>query len=161
MEFAAFANRLAQRFAQDVAAETPAKGEPFVRIAPVRLAEAAAFLRDDSETDLKLLNSISGVDFPARGEIEVVYHASSLRRRHLFALKAVLPRDNPRLPTVEGIWPAASWHERECYDLFGVVFEGHSDLRRILLPDDWEGFPLRKDYKPAAFWHGMKIETDH
>ena len=132
-----------------------------MKVATARIQEAAAFLKDDPELDMKFLNSISGVDFPKRGEVEVVYHVSSITHRHLLAVKVILPRDAPKIATVEGIWPAANWHERECWDLMGVVFEGHSDPRRILLPDDWEGFPLRKDYKVQEYWHGMKIETDH
>lgn len=142
-------------------AETPAKGEPFVKTAHARLVEMARFLKDDPALDMKYLSCLSGVDFPDRQEIEVVYHVASLTHHHRLTVKTVVPRAAPELPTVEGIWPAANWHERECWDLLGVVFQGHSDLRRILLPDDWEGHPLRKDYKTQEFWHGIKVETDH
>jgi NADH:ubiquinone oxidoreductase subunit C len=73
-------------------------------------------------------------------------------------LKAQLPREDPRVPTVEGVWPVANWHEREGYDMFGVTFEGHSDPRRILLPDDWEGHPLRKDWVDPDFYNGMHVK---
>jgi len=68
-----------------------------------------------------------------------------------------VPKDNPHVPSVESVWKTANWHEREAYDLIGVVFDGHPDLRRILLPDDWEGHPLRKDYKVPEFYNGMKV----
>lgn len=161
LSFEAIAKRLSDRFTAEVAVETPEKGEPFVRIVPGRLREAAGFLRDEPDLDFRFLNCISGVDFPDRKEIEVVYHVSSLAHRHTLAFKVVLQRDKPEVPTVEEVWPAANWHEREVWDLLGVVFTGHSDFRRILLPDDWEGHPLRKDYQVQAFWHGMKVQTDH
>ena len=160
MEFSKISERLSRRF-PEVKGETPAKGEPFVIIPAGRLPEIAAFLRDDPELSMGYLNSISGVDFPDRGQIEVVYHVSSLKHRHKLAAKVSLARDHPSAPTVERVWPAANWHERECWDLFGVRFEGLSDHRRILLPDDWEGHPLRKDYKVQEYWHGIKVETDH
>lgn len=161
MEFPDIAARLARAFGADASAETPEKGEPFVRVNPARVVEIATFLRDDPDLRMDYLSCLSGVDFPERGQIEVVYHLASVARRHRVTLKAALPREAPRIGTVETVWPAANWHERECYDLLGVVFEGHSDPRRILLPDDWEGHPLRKDYKTQAFWHGIKVETDH
>jgi NADH-quinone oxidoreductase subunit C len=87
--------------------------------------------------------------------IEVVYHLLSYRHRHAFVLKVEAARAAPVIPTVEVVWKAANWHEREVYDLFGVDFPGHPDLRRILLPDDWVGHPLRKDYQEAGGYHGI------
>jgi len=80
-----------------------------------------------------------------------------MKRRHAIGMKAFLPRETPSLPTVDDVWPAANFHEREAFDLFGIVFEGSKDLRRILLPEDWEGHPLRKDYKYPDFYHGIKV----
>jgi len=95
--------------------------------------------------------------------MEVVYHLFSYGHRHTFVLKVHLDREQPRVPTVEGVWGVANWHEREAYDLFGIVFEGHSDLRRILLPDDWVGWPLRKDsplgYQEVSFTHNTPNRT--
>ncbi len=161
VDFPQIAGRLAERLGADVTAETPAKGEPFVKVPAGRIVEAATFLRDDPALAMDYLACLSGVDFPDRKEIEVVYHLASLAHRHRLTVKAVLPREKPEIATLEKVWPAANWHERECWDLLGVVFTGHSDMRRILLPDDWEGHPLRKDYKVQEYWHGIKVETDH
>jgi len=86
---------------------------------------------------------------------EVVYHLASLSHGHRIVLKAIVPRDDPHIASVAAIYPTANWHERETYDLMGIVFDGHPDLRRILLPDDWEGHPLRKDYVFPESYHGI------
>jgi NADH-quinone oxidoreductase subunit C len=80
-----------------------------------------------------------------------------MTHRHKVVLKTLVPKEDPHLPTVEHIWKTAQWHEREAYDLYGIIFENHSDLRRILLPDDWEGYPLRKDYQEPEFYRGMRV----
>jgi NADH-quinone oxidoreductase subunit C len=95
------------------------------------------------------------VDWPKRNVIEVVYHLFSYRHRHAIVLKVEVDRAAARVPTVEGVWKAANWFEREVYDLFGVEFTGHPDLRRIMLPDDWVGHPLRKDYLEAGGYRGI------
>jgi len=87
----------------------------------------------------------------------LVYNLFSMKHRHKIALRVDLPRDNPRVPSVESVWRTADWHEREAYDLFGIHFEGHPDLRRILCPDDWEGYPLRKDYVVQEYYHGIRV----
>ena len=113
--------------------------EPYIRIAPAALREAAQLLRHDPD---------------------LAFDFFSFRHRHRIALKVRVPRDDPRVPTVSDIWRTAEWHEREAYDLLGIVFEGHPDLRRILLPEDWEGFPLRKDYKVQAYYHDIPVPYD-
>ena len=101
---------------------------------------------------------LSGVDLsPEDEDLSVVYHLFSDVHLHKVVIKAVVSKENPHLPTVENTWKTANWHEREAYDLFGIVFDGHSDLRRILLPDDWEGHPLRKNYKEPDTYRGMKV----
>jgi len=134
--------------------------EPYIRIAPTALREAAQLLRHDPDLDFDFLMCLSGVDYIKQGEIEVVCHLFSFRHRHRIALKVRVPRDDPRVPTVSDIWRTAEWHERETYDLLGVVFEGHPDLRRILLPEDWEGYPLRKDYQVQAYYHDIPVPYD-
>ena len=93
------------------------------------------------------------VDYKDR--IEVVYHLFSYKHRHGAVLKVKLPRENPSIETVESVWKSANWMEREIFDLLGVTFEGHSDMRRILMPEDWIGHPLRKDFVEPAEYHGI------
>jgi len=148
--------------------------DPFVTVDPTRLVEIGTFLRDDPRLRFDLLNCISGVDYletdpkkaPKSGfdpHLEVVYHLSSFIHRHRFVVKLILPRwkdgiegQLPEVPSVSGIWATADWHERETYDLCGVMFTGHPDLRRILLAEDWEGYPLRKDYEYPLEYHGIR-----
>lgn len=102
------------------------------------------FLRDHPELDFDYLMSLTAVDWPER--LEVVYHLYSIAYRHYVTLRVNLDKEDPVVPSVTGVWRAADWQEREVYDMFGIEFEGHPDLRRILLEPDWQGFPLRKDY---------------
>jgi NADH-quinone oxidoreductase subunit C len=120
---------------------------------PARILDVSRFMHDDERLKMDHLELLGGVDFKDR--IEVVYVLNSLKYNHRYTLKCRLPRENPSIHTVESVWKAANWHEREAYDMFGIVFEGHSDLRRILCPDDWEGFPLRKDYKYPKSYRDM------
>jgi NADH-quinone oxidoreductase subunit C len=92
--------------------------------------------------------------------MEVVYHLFSYRHRHAVVLKVGVARDNPRLATVSTVWRAAIWQEREIFDLLGVDFVGHPDLRRILLPEDWVGHPLRKDYVEPTEYHGISTKRE-
>jgi NADH-quinone oxidoreductase subunit C len=111
------------------------------------IADMSLLLRDDPELRYDFLSDLCGVDWPGRPErFEVVYNLYSLRHRSRLRLKVRLPESDPAVPTVCGVWPTADWHEREAYDLYGIRFEGHPDLRRILNPDDFEGFPYRKDF---------------
>jgi NADH-quinone oxidoreductase subunit C len=152
--------RLAERFKERITAAALEGPSPFVVVAADTVAEVAAFCKTDPALGFDNLMCLSVVDFPKETppRMEVVYHLYSYTHLHTFAFKVELPRDNPRLATVEGIWAVANWHEREAYDMFGVVFEGHSDPRRILLPDDWEGFPLRKDWTDPDFYRGMHVK---
>lgn len=118
-----------------------------------RLLEVAKFARDDARLKFDLLSIVSGVDLEK--SIESVYHLDSTVMRHWLVLKVQCDRANPRVPSVTGVWPAANWHEREAYDMVGIVYEGHPNLMRILLPEDWEGFPLRKDYVQPDEYHGI------
>jgi len=127
----------------------------FVVVAPAAVREIARFLKDDPALSFDSLMSLSGVDY--KEKFAVAYHLHSMKLRHAIGFKVMLPRDNPSLPTVDDVWPAANFQEREAFDLFGIAFEGSKDLRRILLPEDWEGHPLRKDYKYPDFYHGIKV----
>ncbi|RPI03711.1 MAG: NADH-quinone oxidoreductase subunit C [Ignavibacteriae bacterium] len=128
----------------------------WITIAPGRTKEICSFLRDDSEMQFDTLSCLSGVDYN-NGTFGVVYHLSSMVQKHKIVLKAFCTKEHPHIQSVSSVWGTANWHEREVFDLFGVIIDEHPDLRRILLPDDWEGNPLRKDYKVQEFYHGMKV----
>ena len=142
-----------ERFAGAVGEIADAKPDPWMVVEPGALVRICQFLKDDPETAMDCLSNESGVDYKDR--IEVVYHLFSYRHRHTAVLKVKLPRDNPSVPTLEGLWNSANWMEREIFDLLGVNFEGHSDLRRLLMPEDWPGYPLRKDFVEPAEYHGI------
>lgn len=129
--------------------------DPWMQVDSSQITAIGAFLRDDLRFDCNYLECITGVDYPTKSQVTVVYHFFSHRQKHRIVLKASLPRDNPVIATLVPLFPVANWQERECYDLLGVRFEGHPDLRRILLPDDWEGYPLRKDYREKPDYHGI------
>ena len=114
-------------------------------VQPEELLGTLAALRDDSELSFDALSSLTVVDWPDRvPRFWVAYELYSMAHRHRLRVKVGLPAEDPRVASVTPMFPTANWHEREAWDFFGVVFEGHPDLVRILLPDDWEGFPLRK-----------------
>ncbi|MFT3766323.1 MAG: NADH-quinone oxidoreductase subunit C [Minicystis sp.] len=152
-----------QRLAEAFGAETvfdlhadPAKDrDPWFKVDPPRIEKVCERLREDPDFDCEALECITGVDYPSEKKIAVVYHLFSYSKKHRVVLKVFLDRESPRVPTLVNVWSAANWQERECFDLLGVHFEGHPDLRRLLLPDDWEGHPLRKDYKEADSYHGI------
>jgi NADH-quinone oxidoreductase subunit C len=137
------------------------KIDPFAVLQADRIVDAARFLKTAPGIELDHCNVITGIDWPKRNVIEVVYHLFSYRHRHGIVLKVEADRAKPVVPSVESVWKTANWMERECYDLLGVVFTGHPDLRRILLPDDWEGFPLRKDYQEQGGYHGISNEREN
>ena len=145
--------RVKQRFPDKVLEVSDKKPDPFAVIEPGAIVEVSRFLRDDPETAMDCLSNETGVDYKDR--IEVVYHLYSYRYRHGCVLKVKLPRDDPTVATVEEIWKSANWMEREIFDLLGVTFEGHSDMRRILMPEDWPGYPLRKDFVEPLEYHGI------
>jgi NADH-quinone oxidoreductase subunit C len=123
------------------------------------LIELAAFLQTHPSCYFDHLACITGIDHGAEANtMEVIYTLYSIPHRHSVNLKVVVDRNNPDVPTVSGIWRGANWHERETFDLLGIRFTGHPDLRRILMPADWEGFPLRKDYEEQAEYHGMRVK---
>ena len=160
MDAAAIHAALAQRFGEKITGAGLDAGSPFAIVTTDAIAEVAAFCKADPAFALDNLMCLSAVDYPKETppRMEVVYHLFSYRHLHTFALKVQLPRENPALPTVEGVWGVANWHEREAWDLFGIVFTGHSDMRRILLPDDWEGHPLRKDWQDPEYYNGLHVK---
>ncbi len=116
-------------------------------------------LHQNPSTFFDMLSCLTAVDnWPEAGTMEVIYNLYSIPFNHHLALKVMVNRDNAEIDSVEDIWKTANWHEREAYDLFGIKFKGHPDLRRILLPGDWQGFPLRKDYKHQEYYRDVKVE---
>jgi NADH-quinone oxidoreductase subunit C/D len=154
--------KLKAQFPEAVLGAVEFRGETTVTVAPEQIVEVCTFLRDDPDFKYDQLTFVSAVDNLARNgqsadgrRFEVVYQLHSLEYRRRLRLKAPVKGNAPRVASVVPVWPAANWHERETYDLMGIVFEGHPDLRRIMMPDDWAGHPLRKDYPlggdPVAF----------
>ncbi len=174
MTAAEIASLLEERFGAKIRSKGLEAIDPFVVVEPDALVEVCRFLKEDSRLAFDLLHDISGVDYlepDARKaakagfepHIEVVYHLQSFRHRHRFVVKVLLPRwkDNqpgqlPEVPSLSGLYASANWHEREVYDLVGVLFPGHPELVRILLSDDWVGHPLRKDYEFPLEYHGIR-----
>jgi NADH-quinone oxidoreductase subunit C len=160
MDFAALRTRLTEHLGDRIVAVQADVVDPWIVVAAEAIVEAATFARDDAELDFDNLMNLSVVDYPKENppRFELVYHLFSYAKRHTVVLKVHLPREQPAVATVEGVWPVANWHEREAFDLFGITFTGHSDLRRILLPDDWQGHPLRKDWVDPDFYNGMHVK---
>ncbi len=146
--------------------------ESFIIIPPFDVDKISLFLRDNSDLQFDSLMCLSGVDdfngqkvkdengneIMQGGTLSVYYHLESTTLRHKLVLKTSTSRDNPEVVSVAEIWNSANWHEREAYDMFGIKFINHPDLRRILMPYDWEfGYPLRKDYQNPEFYQGMKV----
>ena len=174
MSGAAFLERLKSKFGQRITGANLSAIDPWIEVAPQGLVAVCTHLRDDPELRFDMLNSVTGVDYFEpdakkaaklgwKPHLEVVYHLSSLSNKTSLVIKVELPRwkddtpgQLPEVPSVSGIWSTANWHEREAFDLIGVLFTGHPDLRRILCPEDWVGHPLRKDYKMPLEYHGIR-----
>ena len=131
------------------------------QVNPDQLLTICRALKEDDVLFFDMLSSISAVDLGAdNGHMELVYHLYSITKEISLTLKVTVNREDPQIDSVCPIWKAADWHEREAYDFFGIKFNGHQDLRRILLPNDWEGFPLRKDYIEQEKYHGITVTYD-
>ena len=128
------------------------------------LVDVCTFLRDEPELQFGMLSWMGGADYlPRVPRFECIYSLLSIPNALRFTLKVRVPEEQPRVPTVVEVWPTANWHEREAYDFYGITFTGHPDLTRILLPEDWVGWPLRKDsplgYEEVAFTHNTPGRT--
>ncbi|MBI5287216.1 MAG: NADH-quinone oxidoreductase subunit C [Deltaproteobacteria bacterium] len=138
--------RIKDRFGAAILDTDYFRGEITHTIKKDTLLDLCRFLKEDPELNFNFLVDVCGVDYlPQPPRFEVVYHFYSIPKKHRLRIK-VRTEDGETVPSVTSIWKAANWVEREAYDMFGIVFEGHPDLRRIYMPQDWEGFPLRKDY---------------
>ena len=128
------------------------------------LVAVCTFLRDDPELRFAMLSWMGGADYlPRVPRFETIYSLLSLEHNLRFTLKVMVAEEQPKVPTIVGVWPTANWHERETYDFYGITFAGHPDMTRILLPEDWVGWPLRKDsplgYEEVAFTHNTPGRT--
>ncbi|MBX2898036.1 MAG: NADH-quinone oxidoreductase subunit C [Cyclobacteriaceae bacterium] len=124
------------------------------------IADVCQLLYYNPATYFDMLTCITGVDNgPQANTMEVIYHLYSIPLHQSLMLKVVLPRENPEVESVTAIWKSANWLEREVFDMFGIAFKNHPDLRRILMPADWKGYPLRKDYQHEETYRGIKIDS--
>ena len=167
-------DQLKEKFGDRIVGAELENIDPWIEVSPDGIVDVCTHLRDEPGLEMDYLNNLTAVDYLHTDEkkaakagwephLEVVYHLSSSRIKHSVVLKVVLPRwkddeqgDLPELPSVAGVWPIADWHEREAFDLAGIRFIGHPNLRRILCPEDWVGHPLRKDYEMPLEYHGMR-----
>ncbi len=169
-----FVDQLKQKFGEKISGSNLENIDPWVEVTPEGILEVCTYLRDEPSLAFDYLNSVTAVDYLHTDEkkaakadwephLEVVYHLFSMQHKHSLVLKVMLPRwlndeegTIPELASVAGIWSTADWHERELYDLLGVRFTGHPNMRRILCPEDWVGHPLRKDYEMPLEYHGIR-----
>ncbi|HEX3654637.1 MAG TPA: NADH-quinone oxidoreductase subunit C [Pirellulales bacterium] len=174
MSGTSFVDRLKARFGEKITGASLEVIDPWIEVSPDGLREVCRFLHDEPDLRFDFLNCVSGVDYfeadPKKAaktgwepHTEVVYHLWSLPHKRSLVLKVLLPRwkndkpgELPEVPSVSDIWRTADWHEREVYDLSGVRFTGHPNLRRILCPEDWVDHPLRKDYEMPLEYHGIR-----
>jgi len=166
--------KLSEKFGDKIIGVDAEVLEPYIEVAADAIVEVATFLRDDAELRFDGLNNLSAVDYCEPDEkkaakfghephLEVLYHLYSYLNKHFLTVKVKLPRwqddqpgQIPEMPSVTSVWGIADWHERETYDLMGIEFTGHPNLRRILCPEDWVGHPLRKDYDFPLEYHGVR-----
>lgn len=169
-----FLQSLEQKFGDKITGASLDALDPWIEVAPEGIVEVCRHLKNDPDLRFDMLNCVTGVDYfqpdPKKAKkvdfephTEVVYHLSSTVTKHTIVVKVILPRwkddqpgEPPEVPSVECVWRTADWHEREVYDLSGVRFVGHPDLRRILCPEDWVGYPLRRDYEMPLDYHGIR-----
>jgi len=145
------AKMIEEKFEGQVLGTAVYAGQVGVSIRKDRVRDICLYLRDEPFLSMDHLADLTAVDFSrypgdTGPRFEVVYNMISTVHRHRIRLKVRVPEDDPRVDTVSSVWQTANWHERETYDLMGIRFDGHPDLRRILLAEDWEGHPLRKEY---------------
>ncbi len=160
MEAAQIAEKIKERFPEEVVDIGEFRGQISVTLKKGRIFEICRFLHDEPEFSFDYLVDLCGVDYLGKKEVrfEVVYHLYSIKHRNGIRLKAEVAKDDLTIDSVVPIWAGVNWHERECFDMYGIAFKGHPDHRRILMPEDWEGHPLRKDYPvqgPDKEWPGF------
>ncbi len=154
--------KLQENFPDEIIEVTECAGQVAVTVRKDRIVEILRFLHDDGELLFDHLADLTAVDWLGKKQprFEVVYNLFSIRYKQYIRIKAQVSEEDPHIDSVCSIWKTANWFERECYDMFGIIFDGHPDLRRLLMPEDWEGHPLRKDYplflEEEQEWKGYK-----
>ena len=152
-------DRLKSEFGESILETNFESLTPWIMVKNDHLLGIAQFLRDDPDLKFDFLRNLTAVDYDET--FELVYFLYSYSRSHEITLKVRVPRTTPKVLTVEEIWPAANWYEREAFDLMGIEFENHSDLRRIMMPEDWKGHPLRRDYKESSEYNGVSTTREY
>ncbi len=187
MELQEIAARLRELHGGDAVANVQIEGsQPWLEVDPTRVGELGLSLRDEVDLDFDRLLFVAGIDYEGidlagkgkhrainqygedgrvgdpgpvgTGDLGVSYFLQSRHHRHELVLKVRVARDQPRVQSLASVWPTAEWGERETYDMYGIEFEGHPDMRRLLLPEDWVGWPLRKDYAMPERYHDVPLE---
>ena len=164
MTFPKLTEYLQARFGDDAFGIETANYQPYLTLSADKLVELCQFLRDDERLFFDLLACITAIDNGVdKDTMDVIYNLTSIPYEHNLMLRVTLPRNTgttaqPTLPSLAHLWRTADWHEREAYDLLGIYFDKHPDLRRILLPTDWIGHPLRTDYEEPEEYHGIKTK---
>lgn len=149
------AKALQDKFGSAVLNSLPDDKHPRIHVMADQWRAVAEHLKADPALAFDWLACMSAVDYVADNLLCLVVDLESTTHKHVFCVKVYVERDKPVMPSVADLWPAADWHEREAFDMMGITFTGHPDLRRILLPEDWEGYPLRKDYAFPREYHGI------
>lgn len=148
--------RLRTKFPDAGAEKVDAKLDPYIKLSAARIADALQFLKQ--ELQFETIANLGGVDHPKESQLSVVYHLFSYTHKVMLPLKVFVERkEGVEVPSACGVYKAANWLERETYDMFGIKFAGHPDMRRILCPDDWKGYPLLKDFVTPDYYNGMPV----
>ena len=154
MKFEEITNLIKQNFTElEIILE-----ENYVEIKENKWLKLAQFIKENSQLEFDFLSCLTSVDGQEDG-LYIVYNFLSIKHRHTLEVR-VFSNSEMKIPSITKLWKGANWHEREAYDLMGITFTGHPDMRRILLPSDWEGHPLQKKYKEPEYYHGMPVPKD-
>jgi NADH-quinone oxidoreductase subunit C len=156
MTFEEIKSRIAAQFPEAVV-DNETLAEHQVEIIPKQWGKVAKFLFENSDLHFDQLECVTGVDLGPDQPFQVRYNLHSMSHRHKIEVVVTVQRRRPSVPSIEKIWRIGDWFEREVYDMFGIRFSGHRDLRRILCPEDWVGWPLRKDYQTPHEYHGIVV----
>jgi NADH-quinone oxidoreductase subunit C len=156
MDYQQITNRIEQQF-PGVVIDQEENQKQFINLDSKNWLDVALFLRDEQDLKFDSLECITGVDLGEDQELEVRYNLHSMVYTHKIEIRIRLPRKRPKVPSIEQVWRIGDWFEREVFDMYGIRFKGHRDLRRMLLPEDWVGWPLRKDYTMPELYHGIIV----